>query len=98
MPAPLRTEGNFRVYQEPHRERLTFIRQCRALDMTMDEIRHLLSFKDQPAQKCDEVNELIVPHIGHISERIAELGRLRKELRALVRCAKQHSKHLIAKS
>ena len=88
LPAPRRSAGNFRLYSEAHQERLTFIRQCRALDMTLEEIRRLLKFKDSPLRPCDDVNALLDAHIGHISERIAELGQLRKDLRALrMRCS-----------
>lgn len=33
-----RTSGNFRVYGPEHVERLSFIRNCRALDMSHDQI------------------------------------------------------------
>lgn len=85
MPAPRRSEGNYRLYTETHRERLTFIRQCRVLDMTLGEIRRLLKFKDRPTQRCDEVNALLEVHIEHVSERMAELRRLKKDLQALSR-------------
>lgn len=83
MPAPRRTEGNYRLYEDTHRERLIFIRQCRALDMTLDEIHRLLAFKDRPTDNCDEVNALLEAHIGHVSERIVELNRLKKDLLTL---------------
>lgn len=83
MPSPERSDANYRVYQESHRERLTFIRQCRALDMTLEEIRRLLAFKDHAPQNCDEVSSLLDEHIGHISERMRELGQLKKDLKAL---------------
>src|SRR5262245_27051439 len=31
LPPPRRSSGNFRLYDDSHRERLTFIRQCRLL-------------------------------------------------------------------
>ncbi len=31
-----RSEGNYRLYTEAHCDRLSFIRHCRALDMTLD--------------------------------------------------------------
>ena len=43
LPAPARSDGNYRLYTQAHVERLTFIRNCRTLDMTLDEIRSLLS-------------------------------------------------------
>ena len=38
LPPPARTDGNYRVYTQAHTERLTFIRNCRSLDMTLEEI------------------------------------------------------------
>ena len=48
LPKPGRSEGNYRIYGPMHLERLTFIRHCRGLDMTLDEIRTLLHFKESP--------------------------------------------------
>ena len=38
LPEPARSEGNYRQYTLAHVERLSFIRHCRSLDMTQDEI------------------------------------------------------------
>ncbi len=78
-----RSESNYRVYGDGHVERLSFIRHCRGLDMTLGEIRVLLKFKDAPSQNCGEVNELLDKHIGHVAERVKELRSLEKQLKAL---------------
>lgn len=83
LPAPDRSEGNYRIYGEAHAERLAFIRHCRSLDMTLDEIRQLLRFKDDPASDCGEVNALLDAHIGHVADRIRELRALEKQLKSL---------------
>lgn len=83
LPAPGRTPGNFRVYEAPHLERLQFIRYCRGLDMSLDEVRVLLRFKDAPGEECGDVNVLLDEHIGHVSKRIKELRVLEKELKGL---------------
>ncbi len=80
LPAPQRSEGNYRVYDATHVERLTFIRNCRGLDMTLEEIRQLLGFRDQPIGSCASVNELIEAHLGHVRERIASLQMLEAQL------------------
>lgn len=88
LPAPMRSENNYRSYGEEHIERLKFIRHCRALDMTLGEIRSLLRFKEAPQQDCEGVNELLDEHIGHVAERISELRSLEKQLKALrAQCA-----------
>lgn len=92
LPEAARTEANYRVYDAIHIQRLAFIRHCRSLDMTLDEIRTLLHFKDAPTENCGEVNGLLDEHIGHVAARIRELKALEKELRALrEQCANGHA-------
>ena len=85
---PARSEGNYRLYTDIHVERLQFIRHCRVLDMTLEEIRNLLKFRDTPEENCSEVNALLDEHIEHVSNRIKELRFLQKNLLGLrSRCA-----------
>ena len=83
LPSVARTRGNYRIYTDDHAERLLFIRHCRSLDMTLEEIRTLLHFKDKPDESCDRVNALLDAHIGHVCERIRDLEKLEKQLKAL---------------
>jgi Cd(II)/Pb(II)-responsive transcriptional regulator len=92
IPAAQRADNNYRVYTAAHAERLAFIRHCRNLDMTLDEIRTLLRLRDAPLQDCGEVNALLDEHIGHVTHRIRELRALQKDLRALrARCGTPHA-------
>ena len=56
LPKTMRSEGNSRIYSSPHLEQLIFVRHCRSLDMTLDEIRILLNFKASPDENCAVVN------------------------------------------
>ncbi|QJR16681.1 Cd(II)/Pb(II)-responsive transcriptional regulator [Usitatibacter palustris] len=85
LPATSRTDANYRRYGPGHAERLTFIRHCRSLDMTLEEIRALLSFRDKPEANCGGVNELLDEHLQHVAHRIAQLTELEKELKLLRR-------------
>ncbi|MEQ1428552.1 MerR family transcriptional regulator, partial [Salmonella enterica] len=58
LTTPGRSQGNYRLYDEANIMRLQFIRNCRSLDMTLEEIRALLSLRDQPQQECTDVNSL----------------------------------------
>ena len=80
IPEPARSEGNYRLYTQAHVERLTFIRNCRTLDMTLDEIRRLLRLRDSPAAECESVNALIDEHIEHVQARIDGLQALQAQL------------------
>ncbi len=83
LPAPARTATNYRHYSQPHVERLRFIRNCRALDMTHGEVRTLLALMEKPQEGCGAVNHLLDDHIGHVDARIAELHQLKQQLTAL---------------
>jgi Cd(II)/Pb(II)-responsive transcriptional regulator len=80
---PERLANNYRAYDEFHAERLLFIRHCRALNMTLDEIRTLLDFREAPEENCEGVNALLDKHIDHIVNRIANLSILEAQLRDL---------------
>ncbi len=80
---PPRSEGNYRIYGAEHLDRLAFIRHCRSLDMTLDEIRALLRFQDAPKDNCHAVNDVLDEHIGHVAQRIRDLKELQKELKSL---------------
>lgn len=80
LPEPARSDGNYRVYTQAHVERLTFIRNCRTLDMTLEEIRSLLRLRDSPQDQCESVNALIDEHIEHVQARIDGLAALQEQL------------------
>jgi Cd(II)/Pb(II)-responsive transcriptional regulator len=80
---PQRSGGNYRMYGTRELERLAFIRHCRCLDMSLDEIRVLLRHMDVPGTDCGEVDAVLDSHIGHVVARIRELRALEKSLRAL---------------
>ncbi len=87
---PSRSEGNYRIYGEPHAERLIFIRHCRSLDMTLDEIRQLLRFKDDPKANCEGVSTLLEEHIEHVAKRVHELQHLETQLKELRSLCHEH--------
>lgn len=85
LPEPARSEGNFRLYDEVHLQRLLFIRRCRTKDMTLDEIRQLLNLRDRPELGCGEVNALVDAHIAQVRTKMKELRALERELMDLRR-------------
>jgi Cd(II)/Pb(II)-responsive transcriptional regulator len=88
LPAPDRGVNNYRSYGPLHAERLRLIRNCRALDMTQDEIRAILTLADSQGADCGPINEIFEDHMRHVDERIAELTQLKAQLSALrQRCA-----------
>ena len=83
LPAPSRSDGNYRLYREAHIERLQFILHCRTLDMTLDEVRVLLKYWDEPDKDCGNVNSLLDEHIRAVEKRMEELTQLKQHLTIL---------------
>ncbi|XKM14361.1 MerR family transcriptional regulator [Orbaceae bacterium ac157xtp] len=85
LPKPDRTENNYRIYSKKHLDRLIFIRNCRALEMSHDEIRSLIQIMDNQNQSDNHKNAhlLLNKHLHHIDARIKELTRLRAQLTKL---------------
>jgi Cd(II)/Pb(II)-responsive transcriptional regulator len=79
MPEPVRTANNYRTYSQLHIDRLRFIRNCRALDLSHEEIWALLKLAEHPQENC-EAADVVNEHIKHVQARIAELKQLEEKL------------------
>lgn len=77
-----RTHANYRLYADAHVDRLAFIRQCRLLDMPLDDIRALLRFRDNPRRSA-EADQLLTQCLARVAENLRELARLKAALRGL---------------
>lgn len=92
LPAPARLENGYRSYEDFHLERLSFIRHCRALDMPLAAVQRLLSFVDDPAGHCGDVNDLVDEQLSRVRARLASMQALEKQLMQLrARCSVPHA-------
>jgi DNA-binding transcriptional MerR regulator len=87
LPAPGRTAGGFRLYDEEHQRRLTFIRHGRDLGLSIDAIRELLGLASDRRRSCTRIDRIVQEHLIDIEAKIAGLSQLRDQLKALAsRC------------
>jgi Cd(II)/Pb(II)-responsive transcriptional regulator len=88
LPKPSRTEGNYRDYSKEQLEQIIFIRNCRTLDMSLEEIQRILQLRTLPKESCLGINSLVDEHIEHVEARICSLQSLHQQLCELrERCA-----------
>ena len=88
LAAPPRTQGGHRVFAEAHARRLVFIRRCRELGFSLDDVRGLLGLVDSGDVTCAEVKALTLIHRDAVRHRIEDLERMEGVLTDLVqRCA-----------
>lgn len=81
LPDPPRTEGGHRLYGELHLKRLAFIRRCRGLGFTIEEIREFLELVDGKRYTCDEVHALTLDHLEDVKKKMADLRRMERVLK-----------------
>ncbi|MGY0602374.1 MAG: MerR family DNA-binding protein [Paraglaciecola chathamensis] len=84
-----KTETTDRIHRNT--QQLLFIKQCRALDMTIEEIKLVLETRANPENSCENVNTTIDKHVDDIEHRIAELKVLQETLIS-IRSACDHDK------
>lgn len=84
LPAPPRSKGGHRIYDEDLLRRLNFIRRSRELGFTLNEVRGLLLLVDGGNYTCAEVEALTTAHLGEVRRKLADLKRLEKVLREMV--------------
>ena len=83
LPAPARSEANYRLYRAEHLERLLFIRNCRALDMSLEEISRLIALSSSAPADCTAINHVLDEHLAHVQARISSLQALQTQLQTL---------------
>lgn len=84
LPAPSRTDGNYRSYDEAHRNRLSFIRRARELGFSLDQVRTLLTLSDERGQPCAAVDAIATEHRAEVERKIADLQSLKAELDRMI--------------
>ncbi len=84
MPCPQRTTAGYRLYDQPALERLTFITQAKALGLSLDDIKDLLTLQDGQQLSCRKVHSRLLKKVDHIDETITNLQTLRAQLMPLI--------------
>lgn len=79
---PMRPPGGIRHYDGKTVARLRFIKRAQQLGFTLDEVRNLLALDD--GRSCRETRALAEKKLGAIEDRMADLRRMRKLLKALI--------------
>ncbi len=81
LPAPPRTEGGHRIYDEDRVKRLAFIRRSRELGFTLNQVRELLGLVDEGDYGCGDVQEITLGHLSDVKRKISDLKRLERVLK-----------------
>jgi len=87
LPPASRLPSRYRQYGDEDVERLEFIRNAKALGVTLEEIKEVLAFRDRGVAPCPYVLKLLDAKMTEIQDRIRGLRMLAEDLRRLQRAA-----------
>lgn len=80
LPAAVRAENGYRVYNQEDVERLQFIQRAKALDFSLEEIKEILGLRERGEAPCAYVINQIGAKINEVERKMAALAHLKAEL------------------
>ena len=83
LPPANRRPNGYREYGEADVERVRFAAGLRRLDFSLDDVSEIMAMRDRREAPCRVVLDLLSAKAEVISQRVAELSRLQRELRSL---------------
>lgn len=83
LSAPGRTPAGYRLYDDTHREYLRFIGKAKAVGLTLNEIREILTLRRRGEQPCGHVRKLLDEKVAAVDRQLQALTQLRQQLMAL---------------
>ena len=75
--------GGQRIYDDEDERRLAFIRRCREFDLSIEEIRALLSLMHR-RESCTEARKLAERHLIALRRKLASLAALERSIASLI--------------
>lgn len=98
LPPAERTEAGYRLFTDEDVAVLRFIRQAKALGLSLIEIKDILDLQRHGATPCDRVSDLLDTHIAEIDRTLADLRELRRTLtnaRRAARDSRRRGEHAV---
>ncbi len=83
MPEPQRSTAGYRLYGDVDVDRLAFILKAKALGLSLEDIKSILSVRAQGKSPCSHVQKLVSDKLELIDQKIRGLEALRSELNQL---------------
>ncbi len=78
---PIRSPSGYRLYNQSHVEKLTFLKNAKEVGFTLDEIKLIFGFlKDDPNQKSHVIKELVAEKLNFIDSQLSKIQNVKKSL------------------
>lgn len=84
LPRPPRQAGGQRIYGEDDVRRLTFIRRCRELGFSIEQVKTLASLMQDRDRWCLQARDLAKAHLSGIQAKLLGLQALERSITQLI--------------
>lgn len=91
IPTPKKTEAGYRLYDQSDLDRLSLIKQAKAMGFGLREIKEILLLQGEKQLSCQAAYECIGKKVADIEDKIEELQRLKNRLLVLQEKCQQRS-------
>ncbi|MBF0786056.1 MerR family transcriptional regulator [Muribacter muris] len=81
---PQRAENGYRLFTQAHINELNFIKTCRTLGFSIEEIRQLKALQNVEQSHCADA--IVAQHIHTIEQKIQQLTEMKQRLLAISDC------------
>ena len=83
LPNPRRVGGQ-RRYEDDDVRRVTFVRRCRDLDFSVEQVRNLVELTHDADRSCLEARDLAELHLAAVQAKLADLQSLESRIAKLI--------------
>ena len=84
IPAPRRSQNNYREYSAESLERVRLVRRALAVGFTLDELARIFRVRENGGAPCRQVRELAAAKLEALEAQIEQMSVLRDELRGVL--------------
>lgn len=86
LPTPARASNGYRMYNEHILVHIEFIKNCRSLGFSMEEIKQLDQLRKSPEASCREANGILIENLHKIQQKIQQLQQIEEKLTGCCDC------------
>lgn len=84
LPHVSRNTSGVRLYSDKDLSRINFIKRAQRMKFTLDEIKQLLTMREDPQHAKDDIRHLTVKKLEDIESHLTDLSTMRNELTLLL--------------
>lgn len=88
---PQRQANGYRLFNDTHLNELRFIKTCRSLGFSIEDIRELQDLKRNGNTACHNADKIVAKHLAQTALKIKQLQAIQQTLQTIADCDQDKS-------